>query len=322
MEKNRVLISGGAGFIGSHLVDEFLKRGWKVTVVDNLLTGRIENIEAHLPNPNFTFHQIAVEDYKPKGDEKFSLILHLASAASPKDYQKFPIETLKAESFGTFRLLDIARVMGARFVLASTSEVYGDPLVHPQPESYWGNVNPIGPRSVYDEAKRFAEACTMAYFRSYDLDTRILRIFNTYGPRMREDDGRVVPTFIVNALLGKPLPIFGDGTQTRSFCFVSDTVAAIVQVSERDDLKGVIINIGNPREMTIIELARVLEKVLGRKLELDYHPLPTDDPKRRKPDISLIKRLLGWEPKVSLEEGLKRTVNWFKERVERGVSKS
>lgn len=312
MASKSVLISGGAGFLGSHLVSAFLERGFEVTVVDNLLTGRAENIDEFLESPGFRFHKVSVEEYTPLKKEFFSHILHFASAASPKDYEKFPIETLKVESFGTFRLLELAQGMRARFVLASTSEVYGDPKVHPQPESYWGYVNPIGPRSVYDESKRFAEAATMAFFRSFGLDVRILRIFNTYGPNMRKDDGRVVPTFILNALKGRPLPVYGDGTQTRSFCYVSDTIRGIVEISEREGLQGVVLNIGNPQEITILELAETIGKLLGRRIDLDFRPLPTDDPKRRKPDITLIKKLIGWEPRVSLEDGLMKTIEWFR----------
>lgn len=316
MASRQVLISGGAGFIGSHLVEAFLKRDYKVTVVDNLLTGREENIKEFIELPDFAFHRVSVEKYEPEMGEEFTYILHFASVASPKDYGKYPIETLKVESYGTFHLLDVARGMGARFVLASTSEVYGDPKAHPQKEDYWGYVNPVGPRSVYDEAKRFAEATTMAYFRQYGLDVRILRIFNTYGPKIRRDDGRVIPNFVLNALLDKPLPIYGDGKQTRSFCYVSDTVDAILRITEKNGIEGTVVNIGNPNEVTILKLAQMLKNILGKELKFEFFPLPEDDPKRRKPDITLINKLTGWRPEVSLEEGLKKTINWFKKELE------
>ncbi len=315
MASKRILISGGAGFIGSHLAEAFLKKGYAVTIVDNLLTGREENISRLIEQQSVKFYRVSVENFSPANEESYEFILHFASAASPKDYMRYPIETLKVESLGTFRLLDLAKEMGSRFVLASTSEVYGDPQVHPQPESYWGYVNPVGPRSVYDEAKRFAEASTMAYKRKYDLDVRILRIFNTYGPKMRVDDGRVVPNFIVNALRGDPLPVYGDGSQTRSFCYIDDTVRAIVQLTEKDGISGTVVNIGNPKEISIMELKDTLGRVLGRDLQVKFFPLPQDDPKRRQPDISLIGRLVGWKPEVSLEEGLKKTVEWFKKKV-------
>jgi dTDP-glucose 4,6-dehydratase len=305
----RVLITGAAGFLGSHLVDRFLADGHTVVGLDNFLTGREENI-AHLKgNAGFTFirHDVT-EPYQSAGD--LDGVLHFASPASPPDYQKYPIETLRVGSIGTMRALELAEQKGARFLLASTSEVYGDPDVHPQPESYWGNVSSIGPRSMYDESKRFAEAATMAWHRSRGVDTRIVRIFNTYGPRMRPEDGRVVSNFIVQALRGEPLTVYGDGMQTRSFCYCSDLIEGIYRLfaSERTEPT----NIGNPGEFTMIELARQVLALTGSSSPLVHQPLPEDDPKMRQPDITIARAVLGWEPRVSLHDGLERTVAYFR----------
>jgi dTDP-glucose 4,6-dehydratase len=309
------VVTGGAGFLGSHLCERLLAEGLRVICVDNLVTGREENIAALLADPRFRFvcHDIS----KPLAlDEKIDRILHFASPASPVDYLELPIQTLKVGSLGTHNSLGLAKAHGARFLLASTSEVYGDPLVHPQPETYWGNVNPIGPRGVYDEAKRFAEAMTMAYHRAHGLDTRIVRIFNTYGPRMRVRDGRVVPAFIQQALRNEPLTVFGDGSQTRSFCFVSDLVDGIWRLLESDLHDPC--NIGNPTEMTVLQFAERIKAATGSSSEIAFRELPVDDPKTRQPDITLARTRLGWEPKVALAEGLRRTIDWF--RVELGVA--
>lgn len=305
----RSLITGGAGFIGSHMCDRLIAEGHQVICVDNLLTGRKENIEHLLENENFTFieHDIT-EPLEIEGDLNY--ILHFASPASPKDYMRYPIETMKVGAFGTYNMLELARKKKAVFLLASTSEVYGDPEVNPQPENYWGHVNPVGPRSVYDEAKRYAEALTMAYHRFYEVEIRIARIFNVYGPRMRKDDGRVIPTFIAQALAGKPLTVFGDGSQTRSFCYISDMIEGIYRLMLSNVKEP--INLGNPKEKTILELAKIILRLTGSKSEIIFKPLPLDDPKFRRPDISKAKRLLGWEPKADLEETLLRTINWFR----------
>jgi len=308
----RILITGGAGFLGSHLCDLFLAEGHQVIAMDNLITGDIRNI-AHLAgNENFRFIKHDVTEYIYI-DGELDAILHFASPASPIDYMRYPIQTLKVGALGTHKALGLARAKGARFLLASTSEVYGDPLVHPQREDYWGNVNPIGPRGVYDEAKRFAEAMTLAYHRYHGVDTRIARIFNSYGPRMRLDDGRVVPNFIGQALRGEPLTVYGDGSQSRSFCYVSDLIDGVYKLLLSDVAEPV--NLGNPREMTILELAHKVNEITGNTAGIVYRPLPRDDPKRRCPDISRAKQLLGWEPKVGLEEGLRKTIEWFKQRV-------
>jgi dTDP-glucose 4,6-dehydratase len=303
------LITGGAGFIGSHLCDYLINRNYKVICLDNFITGRKENIKHLLANPSFKFIKIDVsKDFAIKG--KIDFVLHFASPASPIDYLKNPIETLQVGSMGTYHCLNLARERKAKFMIASTSEVYGDPLEHPQKESYWGNVNPNGPRSVYDEAKRFAEAITMAYHRRYYLDTKIVRIFNTYGPRMQSQDGRAVPNFITQALEGKPLTIKGKGLQTRSFCFVSDLIEGIFKLMNSHINKP--INLGNPREVSIKELALLIIKLIGSKSKIKYLPLPLNDPTRRRPDINLAKRYLGWQPKIALEDGLVTTINWFR----------
>ncbi|OGC22145.1 NAD-dependent dehydratase [candidate division WOR-1 bacterium RIFOXYC2_FULL_37_10] len=306
----KILITGGAGFIASHLTDLLLQEGHFVICVDNLITGSLHNIKHHEGNKSFKFieHDISSHlDYK----DKLDFVLHLASPASPVDYMELPIETLEVGSLGTFNALELAKEKGAKFLFASTSEIYGDPLVSPQKEEYFGNVNSIGPRSVYDEAKRFAEATTMAYRRHYGLDTRIIRIFNTYGPRMRKNDGRVVPNFINQALNGNPFTIYGDGRQTRSFCYVSDLVDGIYRAMKSDIHTP--INLGNPNEFTMIELAEVVSRIVAIPLEMISKPLPEDDPKQRRPDISKAKKELGWEPVVQLEEGILKTVKWFKD---------
>jgi dTDP-glucose 4,6-dehydratase len=308
----RILVTGGAGFIGSHLCDRLLAGGHEVIALDNLLTGTVQNI-AHLAGEKrFQFIQHDVTEYIFIGG-RVDFVMHLASPASPIDYLTYPIQTLKVGALGTHKALGLAREKGAGFLLASTSEVYGDPLVHPQPESYWGNVNPVGPRGVYDEAKRFAEAIAFAYMRYHSLGVRIARIFNTYGPRMRENDGRVVPTFICQALRGEDITIFGDGAQTRSFCYVSDTVEGLVRLME-SGCPGPV-NIGNPREMTVEQFARIISGMIGGKGGLVYRDLPVDDPKIRRPDITKAREELGWEPRVPLEEGLAKTIEYFREKL-------
>jgi len=310
-ERKRALVTGGAGFLGSHLCDRLLDEGWDVIAMDNLITGNLANIEHLFGREGFVFVKHDVTNYIHVPG-RLDAILHFASPASPIDYLQLPIQTLKVGSLGTHKALGLAKSKGARFLLASTSEVYGDPLIHPQPETYWGNVNPVGPRGVYDEAKRFAEALTMAYHRFHGVDTRIVRIFNTYGPRMRAGDGRVVPAFITQALAGEPLTVFGDGSQTRSFCYVEDEVDGIWRLlnSEYHDP----INIGNPAEMTVLEFAREIIRLTGSRSEITFKPLPEDDPKVRQPDIALARERLGWEPRVSLEEGLRRTIEYFRSR--------
>jgi len=309
----RVVISGGAGFIGSHLTDRFLADGWRVVGVDNLCTGKRANI-AHLRDePRYELIQ---QDVSRPFDIPGAIdaVLHFASPASPLDYLDLPVETLKVGAWGTFHMLDLARAHGATFLLASTSEIYGDPEVHPQVETYWGNVNPVGPRSVYDEAKRFGEAATMSYHREFGVDTRLVRLFNTYGPRMNHDDGRVVPSFVCQALRGEALTVFGSGKQTRSFSFVQDTVAGIVKVIEEGDHDPY--NVGNPDEYDIIAFAHEVADVVG-DVTINHHVLPEDDPKRRCPDITRVKSL-GWSPQISLADGLKRTVAWFREEIAAG----
>jgi dTDP-glucose 4,6-dehydratase len=307
----RAVITGAAGFIGSHLSEALLDRGYSVVGVDNLLTGNTDNI-SHLHGRDFTFIKHDVTNYIYI-EGPVDVVLHWASPASPIDYLELPIPTLKVGALGTHKALGLAKAKGAKFVLASTSEVYGDPLEHPQKESYWGNVNPVGPRGVYDEAKRFAEAMTMAYHRYHGLDTKIVRIFNTYGPRMRLHDGRAVPAFMSQALCGEDVTIFGTGKQTRSFCYVSDLVDGIVRLMESKENEPV--NIGNPHEMTIAAIARTIIRMTGSKSQIVYRPLPEDDPKVRQPDITRARTLLGWEPKVSLEEGLTKTLEYFRTRV-------
>ena len=309
MAKQRVLITGGAGFLGSHLCDRFIKEGFYVIAMDNLITGDLRNIEHLFKLPDFEFYHHDVSSYVHiPGALRY--ILHFASPASPIDYLKIPIQTLKVSSLGTHNLLGLARAKKATILVASTSEVYGDPLVHPQVEEYYGNVNPIGPRGVYDEAKRFQEAITMAYHTYHQLDTRIIRIFNTYGPRMRLNDGRVLPAFIGQALRGEDLTVFGDGTQTRSFCFVDDEIDGIFKLLMSD--YSLPMNIGNPNEITIGDFAEEIVKLTGTKQKVIYKPLPADDPKQRQPDITKAKSILGWEPKVSRSEGLKITYEYFK----------
>jgi len=305
----RVLVTGAAGFLGSHLCDRLLAQGYRVVGMDNFLTGNSANV-AHLrSHPDF---QLVLHDVTNfiELEGPLDAVLHFASPASPVDYLEHPIPTLKVGSLGTHKALGLAKAKGARFLLASTSEVYGDPLVHPQPESYWGNVNPVGPRGVYDEAKRFAEALTMAYHRYHGLDTRIVRIFNTYGPRMRPHDGRVVSNFIVQALHGEPLTVYGDGSQTRSFCYVDDLITGIVLLFERGDADPT--NLGNPHEFTVRELAALVLKLTGSRSEIVERPLPVDDPRVRQPDIGRVRETLGWEPKVGLEEGLRRTIDYLR----------
>jgi dTDP-glucose 4,6-dehydratase len=304
----RVLITGGAGFLGSHLCDAMLADGHTVVCADNLLTGRVENLEHLLDEARFEF--VEQDVCRPVDVGKVEYVFHFASPASPVDYVKHGIETLQVGSAGTMNCLDLARKYGAKFLLASTSECYGDPLEHPQKESYWGRVNPVGPRSVYDEAKRFAEAATMAYHRTHKVDTRIVRIFNTYGPRLKVDDGRVISNFMKQALRGEPLTVFGDGLQTRSFCYVSDEIAGIVALAKSDEHLPV--NIGNPHEFTMLECAQLVLAVTGSTSELRFEPLPQDDPKQRRPDITKARELLGWDPKVELREGLERSLEYFR----------
>lgn len=306
------VVTGGAGFLGSHLCDRLLKEGFKVICVDNLSTGNIKNISHLAGNDNFSFvkHDITNYIFLPG---KVEYILHFASPASPIDYLKLPIQTLKVGSLGTHKSLGLAKEKNARFLLASTSEVYGDPAIHPQPESYWGNVNPIGPRGVYDEAKRFAEAITMAYHRYHNLDTRIARIFNTYGPRMRLDDGRALPAFVGQALRGEDITVFGDGSQTRSFCYVDDQVDGIFKLLMSDEIEPV--NIGNPEEITIKEFAEEVINIMGSKSKIVYKELPVDDPKVRQPSIEKARRILGWVPQVNRADGLKITVEYFKKSI-------
>jgi len=309
MDTRCALVTGGAGFLGSHLCERLLDEGLHVVCMDNLITGSLANIEHLVGRTGFTFihHDVTNFIHVPG---RLDYILHFASPASPIDYLNLPIQTLKVGSLGTHKALGLAKSKGARFLLASTSEVYGDPLIHPQPESYWGNVNPVGPRGVYDEAKRFAEALTMAYHRHHGVDTRIVRIFNTYGPRMRADDGRVVPAFICQALAGEPLTAFGDGSQTRSFCFVDDLIEGIWRLLGSDYAEPM--NIGNPAEMTVLEFAQQIIRLTGSRSEIVFRPLPVDDPKVRQPDISLARRVLGWEPTVSLERGLGIAIEYFR----------
>lgn len=308
----RSLITGGAGFIGSHLVDYLLNKGHEVVCLDNLLTGDLANLEHLSPEAPFTFINLDVTNYIDV-EGPVDYVLHFASPASPIDYQRLPIQTLKVGALGTHRVLGVAKAKGAAFLLASTSEVYGDPLVHPQFEDYWGNVNPIGPRGVYDEAKRFAEAITMAYHRTHGVNTKIARIFNTYGQRMRLDDGRAVPTFIGQALRVEELTVFGDGSQTRSFCYIDDLVEGLWRLLISDCNEPV--NLGNPQEMSILELAQLIKRLSGSDSPVIKKPLPVDDPKIRRPDITRATTLLGWKPQIDIEEGLQKTVEYFKRRL-------
>ena len=307
----RTLITGGAGFLGSHLCDYFLNKGHDVIAMDNLITGTVDNI-AHIRSEQFLFIKHDVTDYIYI-DGQLDYILHFASPASPLDYLELPIQTLKVGSLGTHKALGLALEKKATFLLASTSEVYGDPQIHPQSESYWGNVNPVGPRGVYDEAKRFAEALTMAYNRFHGVDTRIVRIFNTYGPRTRPEDGRAIPTFIPQALRGEPITVFGEGSQTRSFCFVSDLVEGIYRLLMSEIHEPV--NLGNPEEKTILDLTKKILEISGSRSEIVHRPLPVDDPKVRQPDIRMAKELLDWQPKVDLEDGLRTTIDWFRKKL-------
>ena len=310
MSKKTAVVTGAAGFLGSHLSDRLLAEGYRVIGIDNLLTGNLRNIEHLTGNADFEFIRHDVTNFiNVPGD--VHLVFHMASPASPIDYLQLPIQTLKVGSLGTHNALGLAKAKEATFLIASTSECYGDPLIHPQREDYWGNVNPIGPRGVYDEAKRFAEAMTMAYHRYHHVDTKIVRIFNTYGPRMRLEDGRVVPAFIGQALQGQPLTVFGDGSQTRSFCYVSDLIDGIYRLSQSNYHEPV--NIGNPGEMTVLQFAKAILEMTGSKSEIDFRPLPVDDPKVRQPDIGLARKLLAWEPKVSFTEGIEKTVNYFRQ---------
>jgi dTDP-glucose 4,6-dehydratase len=307
----RVLVTGGAGFIGSHLCETFVGRGHDVIGIDNFITGSPLNVAALKGHPRFRLVRGDVTEYIDV-DGPLDWVLHFASPASPRDYLELPIQTLKVGALGTHRSLGLAKAKGARFLLASTSEVYGDPRVHPQREDYWGNVNPVGPRGVYDEAKRFAEAITMAYHRYHGLDTRIVRIFNTFGPRMRANDGRAIPAFVGQALEGAPLTVFGDGSQTRSFQYIDDLVEGVQRLMAAAVNDPV--NIGNPHEMTLLELAKRIVRLTGSASEIAFGPLPEDDPKIRQPDITRARTLLGWEPRVDLDEGLRLTIDWFKAR--------
>lgn len=308
------MVTGAAGFLASHLSEQLIDDGWDVVGLDNLLTGRLENMAGLLSRPEFTFEHHDVTNFVHVMGP-VDAVLHFASPASPQDYLEHPIKTMKVGALGTHNSLGLALAKQARYLLASTSEVYGDPVVHPQPESYWGNVNPIGPRGVYDEAKRFAEALTLAYHRAHGLDVRIVRIFNTYGPRLRPADGRVVSNFLVQAMEGKPLTVYGEGRQTRSFCYVDDLVAGILGLLRSDHIGPM--NIGNPNEFSILELAQAVLDVTGSSSEITFEPLPVDDPTQRQPDITLARKVLGWEPRVQLREGLTRTYEWY--RKERGA---
>lgn len=308
--RGHVVITGGAGFVGSHLCERFLREGYEVTAIDNFLTGVRSNLAQLEADPRFRLVPGDVtQPIEIAG--RVDLLLHFASPASPTDYLTNPIHTMKVDSFGAFYTLGLARERGARYVLASTSEVYGDPLEHPQSEAYWGNVNPVGPRSVYDEAKRFGEAVTMAYHRVHAIDARIARIFNTYGPRMRRNDGRAIPAFIDAALHGRAIEVYGDGTQTRSFCYVDDLVEGAFRLATHPDLGGQIVNLGRDDEFTLLDLAKMVRRLTGSTSPIVFKPLPEDDPKRRRPDLAKSRRLLGYEPRIPLEDGLRRTIAWF-----------
>jgi dTDP-glucose 4,6-dehydratase len=308
-----VLITGAAGFIGSHLCDRFIREGFDCIGMDNFLTGSPDNIAHLFDEPKFRFLDYNVTNYVYVR-EAIDLVLHFACPASPVDYMNFPIQTMKVDSLGTLRTIGLAKAKNARYVFASTSEVYGDPAVHPQREDYWGHVNPVGPRSIYDEAKRFSEAMTMAYHREHGVDVRVARIFNTFGPRMRVNDGRVVPNFILQSLKMEDLTIFGDGTQTRSFCYIDDLVEGIFRLSVKEGIAGEVINLGNPEEYAIIDFARKISRIAGSDPKIVFMPLPTDDPRQRCPDIGKARRLLGWEPKVAVSDGLERTIGYFREK--------
>lgn len=305
----RIVVTGGAGFIGSHLCARLIEQGHQVVAVDNLITGSKRNVAQLLNHPAFSFLE---HDVVQPLDLPADALFHLASPASPKGYMEHPVETALVNSQGTYRLLEMAKRHRAHFLLASTSEAYGDPLEHPQEESYWGHVNPVGPRACYDESKRFAEALTMTYVRSFDLDARIVRIFNTYGPHSDPEDGRIVPNFITQALLGQPLTVYGDGSQTRSLCYVDDLVEGILAMMFADGMQGEVVNLGNPEEHTVLEYARLIRKLCNSDSEIEFRPLPQDDPTRRCPDIAKARARLGWEPRVGLEEGLRRTIEWFR----------
>jgi nucleoside-diphosphate-sugar epimerase len=314
----RTLVAGGSGFIGSHVVDMLLAAGHHVTVVDNFLTGRRQNLSHNEGDPALAVIAANVAELLPLGvvAEPYDRVYHLASPASPTAYQRYPLETLLVNSVGTFQLLDVARSHGARFLLASTAEVYGDPLVHPQDETYWGNVNPIGPRSCYDESKRFAESIAVNYADVHGVDVRIARIFNTYGPRSAPEDGRLIPTFCVQALTGAPLTVYGDGSQTRSLCYVTDLVGGLGALMEADGLAGQVVNLGNPGELTVLAIAEEILTMTGSRSTIEYRPLPVDDPARRRPDIRKARRLLGWEPTVKLADGLLQTLAFFRDDME------
>ena len=315
MSRAHVVITGGAGFIGSHLCERFLKEGYNVTAIDSFLTGARRNL-GHLAS-NAAFRLVPGDVTQPIAFEgRADLVLHFASPASPADYLAHPIHTMKVDSLGALHTLGLAKAQVARFVLASTSEIYGDPLEHPQREEYWGNVNPVGPRSVYDEGKRFEEALTMAYHRVHSLEVRIARIFNTYGPHMRRNDGRAIPAFINAGLKGLPIEVFGDGSQTRSFCYIDDLVEGIFRLATYPDLTGEIINLGYDAECTLLELAHVIKRLTGDVSSIVFRPLPQDDPRRRRPDLTKARRLLGYEPRIPLEEGLRRTIAWFSRETE------
>jgi dTDP-glucose 4,6-dehydratase len=311
----RIVVSGAAGFIGSHMCDRLLLEGHAVVALDNLLTGSMDNLAHLASHPAFRFieHDVTAPVSHSVADGAIGAVLHMASAASPRDYLEYPVETLEVGSIGSRNMLELARAHGARYLVTSTSECYGDPLVHPQVETYWGNVNPVGPRSCYDESKRFAEAITMAYHRKHGVRTNIARIFNTFGPRMQLNDGRVVPAFLDQALRGQPLTVFGDGSQTRSFCYVSDLVEGLYRLMQSDERYPV--NLGNPREMTILEFAEQICAMTGTASEIVRMPLPEDDPRQRQPDIAKARMILGWEPKVLLEEGLRRTIDYFRGKI-------
>ena len=308
----RVLVTGGAGFIGSHLCEFFLAKGWEVVCMDDFVTGSRDNLSGFATQRDFKLVEHDVTEYI-RLDEPLDWVLHFASPASPRDYLELPIQTLKVGALGTHNALGLAKAKGARFLLASTSEVYGDPLVHPQREDYWGHVNPVGPRGVYDEAKRFAEAITMAYHRTHQIDTRIVRIFNTYGPRMRLNDGRAIPAFMSQALTNEPITVFGDGSQTRSFQYITDLIEGLWQFMHAPLNEP--LNMGNPLEMTLLDLAKRIIRLTGSRSEIVFRPLPVDDPKVRQPDIGRARALLGWEPRVDTDEGLRLTVDWFREKL-------